>query len=180
LRFFKKSAALGQNCKSYSKCGDFYYSLGDKKSAMNCYKKAADLGDVQGLNNIGRMYESGFGDTPPQPKLALQNYKDAHSMGNTDATINLALYYLSGQFQSKDLEQGKTYLIQAHGNKSKRAGDLLLRYGLIKSADELPGLSQEYTRELTANASKKMIAMNTTMRSGHNTGGGSSHGIKRS
>lgn len=124
------------------------------------------------------MMETGFADAAPNPKLALQNYKEAHNLGNTDASINLALFFINGHFQPKDLEQGKSCLIHAYQNKNKRAGALLLQFGFIKSEDELPGLCQEYAREVNMNASKK-VAMNSTVRTGQITGGGSSHGVKK-
>ena len=114
LRYYRKAAALGNNPKSYSRCGDYYYSHGDKKTAMNCYKKAAELGDINAFNNIGIMLENGYGDVAPNAKMAVQNYKEAHSKGNTDASINLALFFINGQFQPKDMEQGKNFLLHAY------------------------------------------------------------------
>ena len=41
------------------------------------------------------MQEQGYEDVPPQPELAFQSYKEAHSMRCSDATINLALFHLN-------------------------------------------------------------------------------------
>lgn len=64
LRFFKKASNLG-HAQAFTKCGDFHYSSGDNTSALACYKRAAELGDVSSLNNIGLIYEQGFGTTGP-------------------------------------------------------------------------------------------------------------------
>lgn len=100
LRYYRKAAASGQNPKAYTRCGDYYYSHGDKKTALNCYKKAAEQGEVHALNNMGIMLENGYGDQAPNPKLAMQTFKEAHALGSTDASINLAMLLLSGKLPS--------------------------------------------------------------------------------
>ena len=47
------------------------------------------------MNNCGLMYESGFEGTPANLERASAMYKQAHKLGNLDATINLAFYYLN-------------------------------------------------------------------------------------
>ena len=48
---------FGNHSKAFNKCGDYYYSINDKASAMTFYQKAAELGDIQSYNNIGLMLE---------------------------------------------------------------------------------------------------------------------------
>ena len=67
----------------------------DLIEAFKCYKKASELGNPRGMNNCGLMYESGFEGTPSNMLLAAELYKQAHKLGNLDATINLAFYYLN-------------------------------------------------------------------------------------
>ena len=43
------------------------------------------------------MYESGFESCPPDLEKACAMYKNSHKLGNLDATINLAFYYLNGE-----------------------------------------------------------------------------------
>ena len=47
------------------------------------------------MNNCGLMYENGFEGSPANPERACSMYKQAHKLGNLDATINLAFYYLN-------------------------------------------------------------------------------------
>ena len=60
------------------------------------------------------MFEMGFDDKLPEPEKAIENYKFAHYRGNSDATINLAIYYLSGRFMKPDQIVGKALLTQAY------------------------------------------------------------------
>ena len=114
MRYYRKAAEIGNHSVAYSKCGDFYYSKGDKRSAMICYKRAAELGDVSAYNSVGLMLEHGYDDVLPTGDVALRNYKIAHSLGSSDATINIAMYYLSGKFIAKDVKIGEALLLKAY------------------------------------------------------------------
>ena len=69
----------------------------------------------------------------PQPDQALKMYKKAHLKGNLDATINMACWYLEGKFAPADKKVGKALLMKAHSQKSAKAADWLVHYGLVKS-----------------------------------------------
>jgi len=126
VRYYKKACSTGNHAQAYTKCGDYYYSQRDKRSAMACYKKAADFGDVMALNNIGLMLEQGYEDIAPQAEEALKMYKQAHNLGSLDATLNLAIFYLSGKLVPIDQKVGKALLLKAHSQKSARAGEIML------------------------------------------------------
>lgn len=70
----------------------------DASEAFKCYKKASDQGNARGMNNCGLMYESGFESNPPDLERASAMYRNSHKLGNLDATINLAFYYLNVSF----------------------------------------------------------------------------------
>lgn len=70
----------------------------DVSEAFKCYKKASDQGNARGMNNCGLMYESGFESNPPDLEKASAMYRNSHKLGNLDATINLAFYYLNVSF----------------------------------------------------------------------------------
>ena len=89
---------------------------------MACYKQAADLGDISALNNIGLMLEFGYDDVMPSQSEALLHYKEAHKMGNSDATINIGLHYL----KNGDVKMAKALFINAYQNKNQRALDVML------------------------------------------------------
>jgi len=46
---------------------------------------------------MGLMIENGFDDRPSDSDSALEIYRQAHKMGNADAVINIALYYIRGK-----------------------------------------------------------------------------------
>ena len=122
FHYYRKGAKL-DHVESLVKCGDFLYSgrglpsfnasqtpsisvRKDRLEAFKCYKKASDMGNSRGMNNCGLMYEGGFEGNPPDLESAEQMYKSAHKIGNLDATINLAFYYLNvsqTQFLQPDL-----------------------------------------------------------------------------
>lgn len=114
MHYYKRAAKLGNHFKAYSKCADFYYSQGSKKGAFAWYKKAAELGDTSAFNNMGLMLETGYDDVKPDHKLALQNYKEAFNHGNTDALINIAVYYLNDRYVSRDQKVGQALLKKAY------------------------------------------------------------------
>ena len=111
FQYYRRGAKL-DHVESLVKCGDFLYSgkgiptfnskqranivlKKDYVEAFKCYKKAADHGNSRGMNNCGLMYESGFDSNPPDLERACAMYKQSHKLGNLDATINLAFYYLN-------------------------------------------------------------------------------------
>lgn len=111
---------------------------------MACYKHAADLGDVSALNNIGLMLEFGYDDVMPNIDDALLHYKAAHNLGNSDATINIAIYYLR---DICDLKIGKALLINAYQNKNYRALDCMMQYGICQHKGEVEGVIQTFNLE---------------------------------
>jgi TPR repeat protein len=101
--------------KAFTKCGDLLYSgkgcgKRDKSEAFKSYQRAAQMNDSEAINNLGLMIESGFEDRISDPETALDYYKRAHKLGNTDATINIAIYYLNGVHIDRDLTMGKLLL----------------------------------------------------------------------
>ena len=139
MRYYRKAASIGNHPKAFSKCGDYYYGLNDKKKAMAFYKKAADCGDIASYNNIGLMLEMGYDDQMPQHEQALQNYKHAHNKGNSDGTINIAIYYMT-KVNPPDLKVGRALLLKAYQDRNPRAVDCMLQYGIVKSKREVEGL----------------------------------------
>ncbi len=53
------------------------------------------MNDSEALNSIGLMIENGFDERLGDPESALEYYKKAHKLGNTDASVNIAILYLN-------------------------------------------------------------------------------------
>jgi TPR repeat protein len=62
--------------------------LSDRTEAKKYYVKAAELGSATAINSLGLLIE------PENKEEAMSLYRQAHKMGNLDATVNFALVYL--------------------------------------------------------------------------------------
>lgn len=83
------------------------------------------------------MIECGFEDRPGDPEAALDFYKRAHKLGNTDASINIAMYHLNGINMERDPNMGKHLLKYAYKAGNDRAIDYLISFGFIRSRKEI-------------------------------------------
>lgn len=116
FQYYRKGAKL-DHVESLVKCGDFLYSgrglpsfnsnksasitaRKDPAEAFKCYKKASDMNSARGMNNCGLLLEQGYEGQPPDPEKAEQMYRQAHKLGNLDATINLAFHFLNDTLPS--------------------------------------------------------------------------------
>ena len=108
------------------------------------------MNDSEALNNLGLMIEVGFEDRVSDPENALDYYKKAHKLGNTDATINIAIYYLNGVHVDKDLNMGRLLLKQAFKHGNEKAVEYMLTFGLIKSRKEMEAEMMNIDDELVS------------------------------
>jgi uncharacterized protein len=60
----------------------------DRNEAFKQFSSAAEAGDAWGLNDLGSMYEMGWGTTKDLAK-AKQFYGEAAAIGNASAAANL-------------------------------------------------------------------------------------------
>ena len=58
-------------------------------------------------------------------------------LGNNDATVNLAIYYLSDKFTLHDKHLGIALMKMAWRNGNKKAADHMVQLGLINDEKEL-------------------------------------------
>ena len=77
---FHRYADFSQLCKGVSR---------DLAEAFKLFERAANQGDGWGLNNLGGMYEMGWG-APKDHAKAATYYKQALEKGITSAQTNLA------------------------------------------------------------------------------------------
>ena len=75
----------------------------DLAEAVKCYRKAADLGYSDAMNNLGLCYEKGEGVSLDYVQ-AVSWYRKAADQGSAVAQCNLGLAYVSGVGISKNLE----------------------------------------------------------------------------
>ena len=67
----------------------------DFAASLKYYTMAAEQNNPIALNNLGSLYFNGIG-TPKNIKKALEMFKKASNLGNSDASVNLAFIYLKG------------------------------------------------------------------------------------
>jgi tetratricopeptide (TPR) repeat protein len=140
-------------------CGFYYGEIEKNKiKSINCYKKAAKLGNITAMVNLGGYYEQVkhteqakiwyekaaelgntdamnslgcyYDDTENNLEQAKIWYEKAAELGNTDAMHNLGLYY---EETKKDLEQAKFWYKKAYllGDK-----DELKQYSILCSKNK--------------------------------------------
>ena len=123
--------------RKYNKSGDFnlglryYKGLGvpqDLKKAVECFQKAAELGDAKAQNQLGIMYAKGEG-VPQDMKKAAEWFQKAAEQGHAKALFNLAVSYDNGdgvpQDKQKAVEWYRKAAEQGHATAQFNLG---LRY----------------------------------------------------
>ena len=98
---------------------------------------AKKLREPEAINNMGLMYEGGFDATISDPDRAKEHYELAHKLGNTDASMNLALMYLNNMYMDTDIQYAVYLLKGAARNGNVKAKDYLLANGYITDISEI-------------------------------------------
>ena len=73
----------------------------DPAEAVRWYRKAAEQGDAQAQNDLGRCYATGTG-VPQDAVEAVAWYRKAAEQGNAEGQFNLAICYRDGTGVAKD------------------------------------------------------------------------------
>ena len=81
-------------------------------NAFQCFLKAAELGNPDGMNNVSVCYANGHG-TEADPVKSFEWMKNAAEAGNTSSYITLANKYFSGDGTEKDLSAAKYWAEKA-------------------------------------------------------------------
>ena len=71
-------------------------NAGDYAKALDCYQRAAELGDSEAIKEIGNMYAYGIGVDVDDDK-AFEYYQRAADLGNFNAINNLGNCYMDGR-----------------------------------------------------------------------------------
>ena len=82
--------------RDWSQLGGFWTRRRDnEKRILACYRRAAAMGDVWGICNLGWCMEAGIG-TEADPKQAVWLYEQAAETGYVPALCNLGVCYQEG------------------------------------------------------------------------------------
>jgi TPR repeat protein len=100
--------------------GMIYLMQGNQKEAVHWFKKAADLGDQNGLLYLGYAYLNGDGDITQDPVRAFECFMKSASLGNSEAENMLGVSYENGQGTELDEELALYWYQEAakHNNPS--------------------------------------------------------------
>ncbi len=100
--------------------GNTYLEKKDYSSAMVWFRKAAAQGNAVAQNNVGWLYESGFGVSRDYAE-ALNWFSKAATQGNADAENNIGWLYQNGWAVKQDYAQAITWYRKAADQGNTRA-----------------------------------------------------------
>jgi TPR repeat protein len=109
-----------------------------KKEAFALFQTGADHGDAASMENLGFLYETGFGVTQDYAK-AREWYQKAADKGNADAMASLGLAYQNGRGGAPDYVKAREWFEKAADKGEANAMfflGLLYNYGF--------GVAQDY------------------------------------
>jgi len=84
----------------------------DLPAALECFRRAARGGSVNGIFSLGLAYEEGRGVEPDLPE-ALRLYQRAANLGSAPAHLRLGLHFLKGTGVERNLARAEKHLLAA-------------------------------------------------------------------
>ena len=123
--------------------GNAYLDQKDYSSAMIWFRKAAEQGNASAQNNIGWLYEKGFGVQQDYAEAMTWFLKSANQR-NADAENNIGWLYSKGWEVKQDYAEAMTWYRKAAGHGSTRAQQNI---GVLY--EEGHGVNQDYVEAMT-------------------------------
>ena len=117
-------AAMRQLGWSYT--NGLYGLVPSHKKAARLYQRAADLGDVDAMYNLGCAYERGHG-VKLDNKKAVKYYRMAADQGDTNAEYNLGVMYRNGDGVAQNIAEAARWLERAAAKGHENAKSALAR-----------------------------------------------------
>lgn len=99
----------------------------DFAQARRYWERASELGDTNSLNNLGHLYEAGYGVVPDARK-AISHYRQAAEGGNMLAQFNMGKAYLRERDSGISQAEARQWLQMAARQGCEDAATLLLRH----------------------------------------------------
>jgi TPR repeat protein len=104
----------------------------DIPKAVECYFKAASMGESDGIDRLGECYAFGVG-VPKDANLAFQYFQRAADLGNPKGLCNLGICYLHGRGCRQDTEFAFRWISRAVGTGNPIVFQMLRSIGLDMS-----------------------------------------------
>jgi TonB family protein len=100
--------------------GNSYLEEKNYSMALTWFRKAADQGDAAAQNNVGWLYQNGWGVQQDYSK-AMAWYRKAADQGNATAEVNLAWLYRKGYGVQQDYAQAMVWFRKAADQDNAQA-----------------------------------------------------------
>ena len=97
----------------------------NRQKSIYYYEKSAEKGSSYAMNDLGYIYQHGYG-TPVDYEKALRYYQQSAEMGNPHALNNLGYVYENGLGVKQDFQKAMDYYKQAIDAGSENASTNLL------------------------------------------------------
>lgn len=105
-----------------------YFDSGDAEKAVELFRQAAEQGNADAQNMLGRIYRSGWG-VPQDYNEAVKWYRLAAEQGHAAAQFNLGWCYFEGKGVPQDYKEAvKWYILSAKQGDAWAQSDLGLCY----------------------------------------------------
>ena len=135
--------------------------------ALDCYQKAADLGNAEAVWYIGSFYEEGSG-VEQNDALALDYYHKSAEQGDADAWMSIAYFHLRGKGVEEDHAKALEYYEKAASLGSNLACDYLgylYMTGSLVPQDPAQGI-EWYKKAAELGNARSMYALGYAYQSG--------------
>ena len=118
------------------------YREKDYSKSFEYYQRAADKGNSQGMNNVGFMYQNGYGVTQNYSK-AFYWFRKAIKAGNNSSLNQLGALFYHGQGVEQDYAEAFKLI-----KKSAEKGEVVAMNNLGQMYSEGAGVEQDYNKAL--------------------------------
>jgi len=109
-----------QSADEWLKKGDSFYEQKQYKEAVDCYKQAAQMGNIEAQFNLGYALYNGEGTDKDYASAAMW-FKRAARQNFAKAQYNLAYCYMNGRGVPTDYDKALKYLTDAANNGNQNA-----------------------------------------------------------
>lgn len=135
----------------------------DKSHAANCFLRTCDAGNMEGCNELARLYDTGEG-VPQDPQRALDLHLSACDSGYLEACYHVGVHYMSGTGVVLNLKQASASLRKAcEGNVASACLELGGMYlegrGVLRDVNEAAKAFQQACAAGSATACNRLALL---------------------
>lgn len=102
IKLLREAANYHQYVPAYLQLGRIFLKNRKFDNSLKWYKKAAEVGDVEGCCMMGFFYQNGYGGVRQNTSTAVRYYMKAASTGRKDYMVSISKKFMVGQDVPKD------------------------------------------------------------------------------